>query len=81
MGVVPHISYPYPTRAPTLEPSRYLLNAFKQCDADMSGKLSKAQVEYCFGPKWLNLNVSSDDLDDFVEVYYIRVFRCFWRHL
>ena len=37
--------------------AEYLLNAFKQSDKDMSGKLSREEVEFCFGPKFLNLGI------------------------
>ena len=52
----------------TLITNRYLLNAFKQCDKDMSGTLSKEEIEFCFGPKWLDLDVAQNDMDDFIEV-------------
>jgi Ca2+-binding EF-hand superfamily protein len=48
--------------------AKYVLNAFKQCDTDMSGKLSRKELEFTFGPKWLNLGVSKEDMDDFIEV-------------
>jgi len=46
----------------------YVLNAFRQCDQDMSGSLSRSELETALGPKWLDLGISKADLDDFVEV-------------
>ena len=48
--------------------SDYLLNAFKSCDKDMSGTLSREELDFAFGPEWLNLNVSKAEMDDFIAV-------------
>lgn len=34
----------------------------------MSGTLSRGEIEFCFGPKWLDLDVAQNDMDDFIEV-------------
>ena len=46
--------------------AQFVMNAFKMADEDQSGTLSRAELKHTFGPKWLNLDVSDSDLDDFI---------------
>jgi Ca2+-binding EF-hand superfamily protein len=46
----------------------FILAGCKQRDENMSGKLSLEELQFAFGPQWLNLGVDKSDLSDFIEI-------------
>lgn len=50
------------------ETEAFILASCKQRDAHLSGKLTREEFGFALGPRWMNLGLNSEDVDDVIEM-------------
>jgi hypothetical protein len=53
------------------ETEAFIIAGCKQRDDHLTGKLSRQELDFAFGERWLNLGLEQKDIDDVIEVISI----------